>query len=364
MLTEHAAMEDNLSRQTAVIVPVYNTGKHKLIKCIRSILAQSYQQFVLILVDDGSTDDSGTICDGFAEQDARVKVIHQTNKGSVEARKTGVFSDEAQAAKYICFCDSDDTVRKDALEKLVTTAEREQADCVCANMCRVYQGIRLPQRFTPPCFSDGKVKTYTTKEIISDLYISCFGISNYPVNLVAKLYRTELITQASDHPPVVRFMGDDLSVTLRMLPETQKLVIIPDVIYNYRIGGGTSKFMPYMLDDFLQLYRFKKELAGRYPMPQNVEYLMAVEMKNIVLSWLQMCALSGKYDKDALREEIKRVCHLSEIEEAVRQRDFVEKEPTGIRKAILEANVEFINNALLERIAAGKYRRLIKKLLK
>lgn len=363
MLTENT-IRVTIFRQTAVIVPVYNTGKHKLTKCIRAILAQSYQHFVLILVDDGSTDDSGQVCDYFAYRDSRVKVIHQVNKGSVEARKTGVFSDEAQAAKYICFCDSDDTMRKDALEKLVTTAEQEQADCVCANMCRVYRGIRLPQRFTPPCFSDGKVKAYTTKEIISDLYISCFGISNYPVNLVAKLYRTKLVTQASDHPPVVRFMGDDLSVTLRMLPETQKLVIIPDVIYNYRIGGDTSKFMPYMLDDFLQLYRFKKALAARYPMPQNVQYLMAVEMKNIVLSWLEMCALSGKYDNDALREEIKRVCGIPEIEEAVRQRDFVEKEPTGIRKAIEETDVEFIDNALLERIAAGKYRRLIKKLLK
>lgn len=351
-------------RQTAVIVPVYNTGKRKLIKCIKSILAQSYQQFVLILIDDGSTDDSGQVCDYFAQRDSRIKVIHQSNKGSVEARKTGVFSDEAQTEKYVCFCDSDDTMRKNALEKLVETAEREHADCVCANMCRVYRGIRLPQRFTRSCFSDSKVKTYTSNEIISDLYISCFGISNYPVSLGAKLYRTKLITQASDYPPVVRFMGDDLSVTLRVLPETKKLVIIPDVIYNYRIGGGTSKFMPYMLDDFLQLYRFKKEMAGRYPMPQNVEYLMAVEMKNIVLSWLEMCALSGKYDNDALREEIKRVCGILEIEEAVRQRDFVEKEPTGIRKAIQETDVEFINNALLERIAAGKYRRLIKKLLK
>ena len=99
-------------------------------------------------------------------------------------------------------------------------------------------------------------------------------------------------------------------------------------------------------------------------MPQNVEYLMAVEMKNIVLSWLEMCALSGKYDKNALREEIKRVCGILEIEEAVRQRDFVEKEPTGIRKAIQETDVESIDNALLGRIAAGKYRRLIKKLLK
>lgn len=282
----------------------------------------------------------------------------------MEARKTGVFSDEAQAAKYICFCDSDDTVRKDALEKLVTTAEREQADCVCANMCRVYQGIRLPQRFTPPCFSDGKVKTYTTKEIISDLYISCFGISNYPVNLVAKLYRTELITQASNYPPVVRFMGDDLSVTLCMLPETQKLVIIPDVVYNYRIGGGTSKFMPDMLNDFLNLYNFKKEMAACYPMPQNVEYLMAVELKNIVLSWLEMCALSGTYDKQALREEVIRVCNLPEVQEAVRQIDFVEREPTGTRQAIQDADADQIRTILNQRIAAGKYRRLIKSILR
>ena len=119
-----------------------------------------------------------------------------------------------------------------------------------------------------------------------------------------------------------------------------------------------------MLDDFIQLYRFKKEMATRYPMPQNVEYLMAVEMKNIVLSWLEMCVLSGKYDENALRDEIKRVCRIPEIEEAVRQKNFVEQEPIGIRKALQEADIEFINDVLSERIAAGKYRRMIKKLLK
>ena len=325
---------------------------------------QGYQQFVLILVDDGSTDDSGQVCDSFAQKDPRIKVIHQPNKGSVEARKTGVFSDEAQAAKYICFCDSDDTIREDALEKLVTVAEEEKADCVCGNTRRMYRGITLQSRFIPPCFSDGKVKTYTSKEIISDLYISCFGISNYPVNLVAKLYRTELITQASDFPPIVKFMGEDLSVTLRLLPETQKLVIIPDVIYSYRIGGGTSKFMPYMLNDFLQLYRFKKEMAALYPMPQNAEYFMAVELKNIVLSWLEMCTLSGRYDSKSLTEEIMRVCQLPEVQEAMAQKDFVEREPVGTRQAMQDADIDQIEAILNQRIAAGKYRRFIKKILK
>lgn len=357
-------IDTNISGQTAIVVPVYNTGKYKLTKCIRSILAQTYQQFVLILVDDGSKDDSGQVCDDFAQKDPRIKVIHQPNKGCVEARKTGVFSDEAQAAKFICFCDSDDTMPKDALFKLVTTAEKEQADCVCGSVCRVYRGVTLPSRFVPPCFSIAVPKAYSNAEILSELYISCFGISNYPVSLYAKLYRKELITKASNHSPIVQFMGEDLSVTLRLLPETQKLVIIPDVVYNYRIGGGTSKFMPYMLDDFLSLYRFKQELAQRYPMPQNAEYFMAVELKNIVLSWLEMCTLTGNYDKQALREEIVRVCSLTEVQEAVQQKDFAEREPDGVRKAIQNVDVDYIEQRLAERIAAGKYRRLIKKLLR
>ena len=353
-----------LISEIAIIVPVYNTGKYKLSKCIQSILAQTYRHFTLILVDDGSTDDSGTVCDQFAQKDSRIKVIHQANRGSVEARKVGVFADEAQLAKYICFCDSDDTMPKEALQKLATVAEQESADCVCGNMRRVYRGVSLPQCFTPHCFSSGESNVYGNEEIISELYISCFGISNYPVNLVAKLYRTGLITNASKFEPIVKFMGDDLSVTLRVLPETQRLVIIPDVVYNYRIGGGTSKFMPDMLDDFLRLYRFKKEMAQRYPMPQNAEYLMAVELKNIALSWFEMCALSGKYDEQALRREMKRVCELPEIREAVQQKDFAVKEPEGIRRAIQESNVKYIEDFLAERITAGKYRRFIKKILK
>ena len=159
-------------------------------------------------------------------------------------------------------------------------------------------------------------------------------------------------------------MGDDLSVTLRLLPETQKLVIIPDIVYNYRLGGGTSKFMPHMLDDFLSLYRFKQEMSQRYPMPQNAAYFMAVELKNIVLSWLEMCALDGNYGKQALQDEIVRVCYLPEVQEATQQKDLAEREPDGIRKAIQDINVDYIEERLSERIVAGKYRRLIKKILK
>ena len=136
-----------------------------------------------------------------------------------------------------------------ALEKLYNTAIENHADCVCANMRSYWKGIKIKSKYQRPCFNIEKPKVYSQKEIINNIYISCFGITDYPVSIVAKLYKTSLISEAIDFAPIVKFMGEDLSVTLRCLPLTQRLVIIPDVIYNYRIGGGTSKFMPYMLED-------------------------------------------------------------------------------------------------------------------
>lgn len=354
--------------EVAIIVPVYNTGKRKLKACINSILNQTFKEFILVLVDDGSTDCSGAVCDEYAKKDPRITIIHQKNSGSLQARKNGVLSKTAQQSKYICMCDSDDTMPRDAIEKLYRMAEYYHADCVCGESKKIYGSqyitLPLPETFKAPCFNITKEHLYTNEEIIRELYISCFGVSNYPVSLFAKLYKTELITEALKFDPIVYFMGEDLSVALRVLPKTQKLIIIPDVVYNYRIGGGTSKFMPHMLDDFLSLYRFKKEMAEKYPMPQNADYFMAVEMKNILLSWLEMCVVQGGYDRNALLHEATRVCALPEIQNAVRQNDYVAKQPDGIRKAIQEGKAEKLCSIVDEQVKAGRVRRFIKSILK
>ena len=90
----------------SVIVPVYKTEKY-LGECIQSILAQSYADFELILIDDGSPDHSGRICDRFAETDRRISVIHKENQGVSAARNDGL---DLAKGKYICFVDSDDCV--------------------------------------------------------------------------------------------------------------------------------------------------------------------------------------------------------------------------------------------------------------
>lgn len=120
----------------SVIVPVYN-AEHYLEKCIRSIIGQTYSNLEIILVDDGSTDGSGILCDEFAVEDARVHVIHQKNCGLVAARRIGVRN---ASGKYITFVDADDYIDLDTYEVLVQYMGEKDADVVAFGMTEEYLG--------------------------------------------------------------------------------------------------------------------------------------------------------------------------------------------------------------------------------
>ena len=110
----------------SVIVPVYNVEEY-LRKCIDSIVAQTLKDIEIILVDDGSTDGSGTICDEYASQDKRVRVVHKINGGLSSARNTGI---EAASAPFLMFIDSDDWVEPNFCEKPYLAAKNNNADLV------------------------------------------------------------------------------------------------------------------------------------------------------------------------------------------------------------------------------------------
>lgn len=333
-------MKKKMENEVAVIIPVYNV-ESKLKKCIKSILRQSYDKFYLILVDDGSTDNSGKICDNFSLKDNRIYVIHQENKGSVEARKSGIYSDKAKEVKY-------------------------QADCVCGNMNRMIGRIFIPQfliRFTPACFRGENVKVYCHKEIMSELYESCFGISNYPVNLVAKIYRRELVTNVAKDKAIVKFMGDDLSVTLKIMPNIKKLVIVSNIVYHYRVGGGTSKFMPYMLDDFLALYHYKNQLREYYKMDPKVKIYMDIELVNVIKSYFLMCKTVGSYNEKQMNQEIFKILRIPEMKEVVKSLNRISVRDTFMN-LILDKNSEEINSYLNELCRKTRLKRRIKKILR
>lgn len=298
----------------AIIVPAYN-AEGTLGRCLESLVNQTYDNIRVIIVDDGSKDNTGLICDDWKEKDSRITVIHQANQGSISARKNGLLSKEAQSAQYIAFCDSDDTMPIDGISKMVDAAVRNDADCVCGQT----QSIRGKIKYVTPrdCFNQPLERVYNHEEIINDgIYLSCFGYINYPVSYCAKLYRTTTITDAFQFNSVVKFMGDDLNCSLHLIPKLNSLVLISDTVYSYYCGGITARFMPYAFDDFLALYDLKEECAQRYFNDETLEVahrFMKNEMMWITLSRFTDCFVLGGYKKKELLDEIKRVCEIETV---------------------------------------------------
>ena len=128
--------------KVSVILPIYNVGKY-FAECMESVLDQTYSNIEVILVDDGSTDNSGKIADNYASKDKRVRVIHQANAGVSVARNVGINS---ATGKYVCFSDPDDILKKDYVEYMLSMCEENHAEIsVCAEVFTTF----MPHQCTP-----------------------------------------------------------------------------------------------------------------------------------------------------------------------------------------------------------------------
>lgn len=170
----------------SIIVPVYNVELY-LEKCIKSILSQSYQKIELILVDDGSVDKSGMLCDRYAAEDGRIIVIHKENGGLSSARNAGL--DRAKG-DFVGFVDSDDYVTEDFCETLLQAIIKENADMAVCNYLRVdenYNIIRENNDYLP----------ITDACINADQYMEryCGQFGWFYVIACNKLYKKELFTE-------------------------------------------------------------------------------------------------------------------------------------------------------------------------
>lgn len=212
----------------SVVVPIYNT-KPWLEECINSILNQAFDQsFELLLVDDGSTDGCGELCDEFAARDSRVRVIHQENQGLSAARNTGI---DAAHGRYYAFVDSDDILRPTYLQTLYDACEANDAYmAICAVEDVAEDGTSLD----PPSYTDPtEVGTFCGKDLLN-----CFYAPNGTYYTVAwnKLYRAEVWKLL--HYPEGRLHEDDF-VAHRLFWRCDKVVCLPDKLYCYRLRGGS-----------------------------------------------------------------------------------------------------------------------------
>ena len=340
-----------------IIVPVYNAEK-TLRKTIESIRKQTFTDYELILVDDGSKDESGAICDAAAKKDRRIKVIHQGNQGVIAARLAGIRGILQEG--YTTFCDADDYLPKDAVEKLITLAEAENADLVSGTLYRVFGKLMKMRGSVPPSMTT--LHTYCDDEIRLKLLPSYFGITDFPGYMPTKLYRNELLCKSVDFECPVKFFQEDIAFNLQLLLLAKRVVTTPEPVYCYRSGGGTSRFMPTFLEDCISLYQFKKEQIEKNDLSQELHYYVAVELKNEVYTWLEMHYAKNRNREETLKE-IAVCCKRPEIIEAV---NYPRDDTSGVREfreLVREGRVNEIYALIESEFAKKKWKRTIKSLL-
>lgn len=208
----------------SIIVPVYNVEKF-LDTCISSVLNQSYTSFELILVDDGSTDQSGIICDRYAELDSRVKVIHQENGGVSCARNKGL---DAASGEWICFVDSDDEVKPDWLEHYAQNAD---ADLLVQGMQKIFSKGNILNLMMPDLYleKDERLNLHVGKHCLYSP-IKCFRADIIRSN---KLYFMKDVHLAEDLMFVLDYMV--LSKSVRFIP-------YEGYVYNHQNSTLTMNF--------------------------------------------------------------------------------------------------------------------------
>ncbi len=204
----------------SIIVPVYNTEEY-LPCCINNILNQTFRDFELILVNDGSTDSSGKICDEFAASDSRIRVIHKENGGASDARNCGV---DVAKGEWIMFFDSDDCFEPDIVSVLYDAAQKENADMsVCS--IDLFDDECLEEKYIPDHF-------IVNPGIFSGADILSTGcIPTIYVTPCCKIFKKSLFDNLRY---TVGRICEDEAIIHRILHRCKKIVVTSDILYHYR----------------------------------------------------------------------------------------------------------------------------------
>lgn len=242
----------------SIIVPVYNAQNY-LHKCIDSLLNQNYEDFELILINDGSKDDSKKICDEYAAKDNRIKVIHKENGGVSSARNRGL--DEA-TGKYIMFCDSDDFVREEFCAPLVNLAEGSDDCLVLAGITQIKDDNSMSDDLCPE-YKEGESASLTNKEFC-DLYVNLnlkapFNLTNMPYN---KLFCRDIIEKHHIRYDQSIHYNEDFIFNLEYLDKVSNVKIYNKSIYYYYIDAPQSLCKRYF-KDIIKMFRAKEDVLKR-----------------------------------------------------------------------------------------------------
>lgn len=212
----------------SVLVPVYNIDRY-IGLCLESIVNQTYNNLEIIVVDDGSTDRSGDICDLYARKDCRIKVIHKENGGLVSARKTAM---SMATGDYIGYVDGDDWIGEGFYSALLSSMQQTDSDVVIAGFTRVLfdKKVRLLNTIETGVYQGKKLETFYSSMISNNSFFQ-HGITTYLWN---KLFKKEIIKENQLSLDERITIGEDGAVVYPVLLKAKTISIIDNCAYHYR----------------------------------------------------------------------------------------------------------------------------------
>lgn len=268
----------------SVIVPAYN-AQATIEKTISDVLNQTYQNYELIIVDDGSSDKTPDICEEMKSKDSRIHVIHQPNGGPSNARNNGV--KEAQGS-YISFIDSDDRIDPNLLEYLIRAIKETKADIACGRIDRVREEYNLIYSK-----EEYRKEVFDQREALSEMATG----KKLTVGPCCRLVRKEL---QSAYPFIEGAYYEDLSNTYKLYLMSSKTVFVDIPLYHYVMRGGSTTGKKTMTEKLCQDYEqaitmCSNSILAKYPnLKQDVAVLIARDYMSLYLC-INRCEIKTEY---------------------------------------------------------------------
>lgn len=269
----------------SVIIPVYNVEDY-LTECVDSILNQTYKNYEILLIDDGSTDKSPQICDTYSEKNNKIRVIHTRNRGLSAARNLGT---EKAQGEYIFYLDSDDYVENNVLERMLKIVEQDNADIVCGNFMYTY-----PDRTVIAIKEEKEYEVLDTYSAMEQL-VKGKKIQNFAWG---KLIKKEI---AQDHKFPVGKLFEDMYWTHYIIDQAAKVAIDYKsfVYYRQRDNSISYSFNIKSLDQLEGMIQRKEFIEEEYP-DLLIGYLNIMKQSAKNLSWCVVRNLKNEQKKQGI----------------------------------------------------------------
>ena len=292
----------------SVVIPVFGAEAY-LETCVNSVLAQDFSDFELILIDDGSRDKSGDICDTFAKIDARVRVVHTENRGMAAARNRGM---DLARGEFLTFLDSDDFLESGAFSFLIRTCEETSADLVLCGYLLDAGGagvrkISMSDRMLGPESYGASLAELKAKNLIDP-----------PWN---KLYRMAFLREAGVKMPQGEPF-EDTDFNLRLLLAEPKIAVREAAFYHYMqrlIGNVTRRYHPQKLEILLKRADLLETCAERFPAPGLAGYCAFYRIKSVFSAFADLYLPDSGFKGRARREKIAEAMQSDDFRQAAQE---------------------------------------------